>query len=142
MVKQIRTETETLPTTKTDPRVCQKEKVSDPGWICRGCGSCWDPTWPGFKNWLPLSCPDRQGFATGKGSGHDKQIRIMILRRRARKLCLYIHQRSMMSCGARLADFIRPDIPRAVAWFNETMADLALIDPAAKEALERNGPLT
>lgn len=75
--------------------------------------------------------------------GLIKQFRIWRLKRRARKLIKYIHFRSSrLSCGARVAKFIRPDISRAIGQFNLVMVDLAELDPAAKQLLERQGPLT
>lgn len=43
----------------------------------------------------------------------NNALRIAHLKQRASKLCLSIHSRTDgLSCGAKLADFIRPDIPK------------------------------
>lgn len=64
------------------------------------------------------------------------------LRAKARRLYLQIQSRSDLSCGVALTDFIRPDVPRAVEEFNETMKRLAEIDPEAAALLKKEGPLT
>lgn len=68
-------------------------------------------------------------------------LEIVSLKAKARRLYLQIHHRSDMSCGAHLAEFIRPDIVRAKQEFNETMARLAELDPEAKALLEKCGQL-
>lgn len=69
-------------------------------------------------------------------------IEIAILRRKARRLYLKIHDRADgLSCGAHLADFIRPDIPVMEAEFNKTMRRLAELDPKARKLIEKHGEL-
>jgi hypothetical protein len=68
-------------------------------------------------------------------------MRAKYLKRRARKLYLAIMARNDLDCGAKLTEFIRPDIAILKAEFNQTMAELAKLDPAAKALIETNGEL-
>lgn len=68
-----------------------------------------------------------------------KWLRELRLKKEARELYLKIQQRSDMSCGAHLADMVRPDIAQAEQRFREVMLELAEIDPAAKKLIETEG---
>jgi hypothetical protein len=59
-------------------------------------------------------------------------LEVAALKSEARRLYLKIVRRSDMSCGARLTDFIRPDVPANEARFNEIMDRLREIDPDAR----------
>lgn len=59
------------------------------------------------------------------------RIKIAMLKRRARALYLEMHSGNDLSCGAHLADFIRPSLAKAEAEFEAVMAQLRELDPAA-----------
>jgi len=59
-------------------------------------------------------------------------LEIVALKAEARRLYSRIAWRSDLSCGAHLTDFIRPDVPRDEARFNQIMERLREIDPEAR----------
>lgn len=71
----------------------------------------------------------------------ETTFRIVLLKAKAKRLYLGIRRRSDLPCGAHLTDYIRPDVPAMIREFNETMAELATLDPEAKATIEREGRL-
>lgn len=60
------------------------------------------------------------------------ELRLCHLKRKARRLYLAIHRRSDgLSCGAHLADMIRPDIGRMEKEFESVMDEIRVLDPSA-----------
>jgi len=59
-------------------------------------------------------------------------LEIVALKAEARRLYSRIARRSDLSCGAYLTDFIRPDVSRDEARFNQIMERLREIDPEAR----------
>lgn len=69
-------------------------------------------------------------------------FRAQALKAQARRLYLDIARQSDgFSCGAHLAEFIRPSLRAMKDEFNETMRQLAELDPAAAAVIEKDGPL-
>lgn len=61
-------------------------------------------------------------------------IKIRLLKRRARALYQKIHSADDWSCGAAIADHIRPGIAEAEREFATVMAELRAIDSSAPAA--------
>jgi len=71
-----------------------------------------------------------------------KQATIALLKAKAKRLYVAYHKGAGdMSCGIHLAEFIRPSLCKLRVEFNETMTQLAKLDPEAKALIEKMGPL-